>query len=64
VEKKRHTLKSQVAVDDLTGQIVDVTDSVPGPTADLTGLKQSDLLARLLDRLCKKSRKISLIKGE
>jgi hypothetical protein len=33
----------------LTGQIVDVADSQPGPMADLTVLKQSDLLARLPD---------------
>jgi hypothetical protein len=36
-------------VDDLTGQIVDIARSVPGPTADLTLLKQSELLARLPD---------------
>lgn len=46
-KKKRHTLKSQVAVDDLTGQIVDIAESLPGPTADLTVLKQSGLLDRL-----------------
>lgn len=33
----------------MTGQIVDIADSLPGPTADLTVLKQSDLLARLPD---------------
>src|SRR5215213_438871 len=46
-KKKQHTLKSQVAVDEETGQIVDVADSVPGPTADITVLEQSGLLARL-----------------
>jgi hypothetical protein len=46
-KKKRHTLKSQVAVDEETGQIVDVADSVPGPTADIKVLKQSRLLKRL-----------------
>ncbi len=46
-KKKRHTLKSQVAVDELTGRIVDVADSVPGPTADLKVLKRSKLLKRL-----------------
>jgi hypothetical protein len=46
-KKKRHTLKSQVAVDEETGQIVDVAESVPGPTADITLLKQSKLLERL-----------------
>jgi hypothetical protein len=46
-KKKQHTLKSQVAVDEETGQIVDVADSVPGPTADMTVLEQSRLLKRL-----------------
>ena len=46
-KKKQHTLKSQVAVDEETGLIVDVADSVPGPTADITVLEQSALLARL-----------------
>jgi hypothetical protein len=46
-KKKRHTLKSQVAVDEETGQIVDVAPSVPGPTADLKVLKKSKLLGRL-----------------
>jgi len=46
-KKKQHTLKSQVAVDEETGQIVDVADSVPGPTADITVLDQSGLLERL-----------------
>jgi hypothetical protein len=46
-KKKRHTLKSQVAVDEETGQIVDVAGSVPGPTADITLLAQSTLLERL-----------------
>lgn len=46
-KKKQHTLKSQVAIDEVTGQIVDVADSVLGPTADLKVLEQSDLLNRL-----------------
>jgi hypothetical protein len=46
-KKKQHTLKSQVAVDETTGQVVDVSDSVPGPTADLNLLEQSHLLDRL-----------------
>jgi len=46
-KKKQHTLKSQVAVDEETGQIVDVADSVVGPTADITVLEQSGLLSRL-----------------
>lgn len=46
-KKKRHTLKSQVTVDEDSGQIVDVAASTYGPTADLTLLKQSNLLDRL-----------------
>ena len=46
-KKKQHTLKSQIAVDELTGEIVDVAESVPGPTADITLLEQSGLLKRL-----------------
>src|SRR5256885_13668058 len=46
-KKKQHTLKSQVAVDEETGQIVDVADSVVGPTADISVLEQSELLKRL-----------------
>lgn len=46
-KKKAHTLKVQVAIDEQTGQIVDVSDSVPGPTADITLLAQSGLLERL-----------------
>jgi hypothetical protein len=46
-KKKQHTLKSQIAVDETTGQVADVTDSVRGPTADLKLLEQSQLLDRL-----------------
>jgi hypothetical protein len=46
-KKKRHTLKSQVAVDEETGQLVDVAESVPGPTADIEVLRRSKLLNRL-----------------
>ncbi len=46
-KKKQHTLKSQIAVDELTGEIVDVAESVPGPTADIVLLEQSGLLTRL-----------------
>ena len=46
-KKKTHTLKSQVAVDEESGQVVDVADSVPGPTADMALLKQSTLMGRL-----------------
>jgi DDE superfamily endonuclease len=46
---KAHTIKSQVAVDEETGEIVDIPESVPGPTADITLLEQSDLLNHLPD---------------
>jgi DDE superfamily endonuclease len=46
-KKKTHTLKSQVAVDEETGAIVDVSASVPGPTADLKLLEQTGLMERL-----------------
>jgi len=46
-KKKMHTLKSQVTVDEATGEIADVSDSVPGPESDLTLLKQSAVLQHL-----------------
>jgi hypothetical protein len=46
-KKKRHTLKSQVAVDEETGAIVDVAESVPGPMADIKVLERSKVLKRL-----------------
>jgi hypothetical protein len=46
-KKKQHTLKSQIAVDEVSGQIVDVSQSMSGPTADLKLLEASGLLARL-----------------
>ncbi|MFC1960469.1 transposase family protein, partial [Chloroflexota bacterium] len=48
-KKKQHTFKSQVTVDEESGQVVDVSDSVPGPTADLTVLEDSKLMERLPD---------------
>ena len=48
-KKQQHTLKSQVAVDEATGEVVDVAESVPGPTADITLLDESKLLNRLPD---------------
>ena len=50
-KKKRHTLKSQIAVDAQTGYIVEVSDSVPGPTADITLLRDSGLLERLPEEM-------------
>jgi DDE superfamily endonuclease/Helix-turn-helix of DDE superfamily endonuclease len=46
-KKKQHTLKTQIATDRHTGKIVDVPDSVCGPTSDLALLKASGLLERL-----------------
>ena len=46
-KKKRHTLKSQVAVDEETGQVVDVPESARGPAADIKLLDESKLLERL-----------------
>lgn len=46
-KKKQHTLKSQVAINEITGEIVDIATSVPGPTADIALVAQSGLLARL-----------------
>jgi hypothetical protein len=46
-KKKRHTLKSQVGVDEESGRVVHVPPSAPGPTADLTLLKRSRLLGCL-----------------
>jgi DDE superfamily endonuclease/Helix-turn-helix of DDE superfamily endonuclease len=46
-KKKRHTLKSQIAVDEETGAVVDVAESAPGPRADITVLEESALLERL-----------------
>lgn len=46
-KKRTHTYKSQVAVDEDSGQIVHLSASVTGRTHDLTLLKQSGLLAAL-----------------
>ena len=48
-KKKQHTLKSQVAVNEQSGQIVETSQSVPGPTADMNLLEQSGLMERLPD---------------
>jgi hypothetical protein len=46
-KKKAHTLKTQVAVDEHSGRIVDVSESVPGRWADIKLLEKSRLLRRL-----------------
>ena len=40
-KKKRHTIESQVGVDEETGRVAHVPLSVPGPSSDLTVLKES-----------------------
>lgn len=46
-KKKAHTIKSQVGIEEATGRVVDVADSVPGPTADIALFKGSGLRERL-----------------
>lgn len=46
-KKRRHTLKSQVAVDERDGRVADAAESARGPTHDLTLLRASGLLGRL-----------------
>jgi len=46
-KKKQHTLKSQVAVDEESGRIVDIAESVPGPQGDIKVLEDSGLMGRL-----------------
>ena len=46
-KKRQHTLKSQVVVDEATGEIAAVAESVRGPTHDLTLAKDSGVLDRL-----------------
>jgi hypothetical protein len=46
-KKRTHSVKSQIAVDEDSGRIVDVSASVMGHTHDLTLLKASRLLERL-----------------
>lgn len=48
-KKKQHTLKSQVAVDAVSGLVVDVADSVVGPQSDLKTL--ADLAYLGIDKL-------------
>lgn len=50
-KKKQHTLKSQIVVDSDTGRIVEVSECVPGPTADIKLLEDSGLLERLPEEI-------------
>jgi hypothetical protein len=46
-KKRNHTIKTQITVDENTGWVADVSDSVAGRSADITLLKQSEVLSRL-----------------
>jgi DDE superfamily endonuclease/Helix-turn-helix of DDE superfamily endonuclease len=48
-KKKAHTIKSQTAVNGDTGEIADIPDSVPGPTADITLAEQSEVFDKIPD---------------
>ena len=48
-KQRQHTLKVQVAVDEVTGAVVDVADSVRGPTYDLTLLRAAARAGRRPD---------------
>jgi DDE superfamily endonuclease/Helix-turn-helix of DDE superfamily endonuclease len=46
-KKKQHTLKSQITVNEETGAICDITDSVMGPQSDIKTLEESGVVKRL-----------------
>ncbi len=46
-KKKQHPIKSQVAVDETEGPIVDMAESVAGPSADIERLRRSGLMEAL-----------------
>jgi hypothetical protein len=46
-KKRMHTVKNQIVVDSESGQVRDVSDSVPGRVSDITLLKQSGALERV-----------------
>jgi hypothetical protein len=46
-KKKQHTLKSQVTVNEETGAICDIADSVVGPQSDIKTLSESGVVERL-----------------
>ena len=48
-KKQQHTLKTQVGVAQATGELLDVPESVPGPTHDLKLLARSGALAQVPD---------------
>jgi len=46
-KKKQNTLKSQIVVNEETGEICDIADSVPGPQSDIKTLSESGVVQRL-----------------
>jgi len=46
-KKKQHTLKSQITVNEETGEICDIADSVLGPHSDIKTLEESGVVERL-----------------
>ncbi|HEX5692398.1 MAG TPA: transposase family protein [Roseiflexaceae bacterium] len=46
-KKKQHTLKSQVTINEETGEICDIADSVVGPQSDIKTLEESGVFERL-----------------
>lgn len=46
-KKKQNTLKSQIAVNEETGEICDIADSVVGPQSDIKTLEESGVMQRL-----------------
>lgn len=46
-KKKQNTLKSQIVVNEETGEICDIADSVPGPQSDIKTLEESEVVQRL-----------------
>jgi hypothetical protein len=50
-KKKQHTAKTQVTVDERDGRFTDISETVRGPTADITLVKDSAVLTRLPPRV-------------
>jgi hypothetical protein len=46
-KKKQHTLKSQITVNEESGEICDIADSVMGPQSDIKTLEESGVMERL-----------------
>ncbi len=50
-KKKQNTLKSQIVVNEETGEICDIAESVPGPQSDIKTLQESGVIERLPEGL-------------